>query len=252
VAERGVLAGLAPSLGAQAGLFMSDERTGVYLRDQRRSKAHRALAPDPGAHYVDSLHVDLGGVDPLLSDASGTVRPVRELAGEPVSQVLLGGDTGATLRDLLAVAALLKSKRAAPGLDFLLAVPSRQMLEVLASTGALTDLVNAGARLVEPDSRLLSGRLYPPASRGLSLRSFGVETAATTVCVASAETLAAAVASGHVGDPRTFRRPVRVLVPRTLPTDDVLVTRALARGGRRGVTSTRASGILAEPCPKAG
>jgi aconitate hydratase len=43
--------------------------------------------------------------------------------------------------------------------------------------------------------------------------------------VASAETLAYAVAAGEIGDPRLFKRPVRVTVPRVLPTDDVLIVR---------------------------
>ena len=43
--------------------------------------------------------------------------------------------------------------------------------------------------------------------------------------VASAETIAYAVASGQLGDPRSFKRPVRITVPRTLPTDDVLILR---------------------------
>ncbi|HET9958277.1 MAG TPA: 3-isopropylmalate dehydratase, partial [Polyangiaceae bacterium] len=43
--------------------------------------------------------------------------------------------------------------------------------------------------------------------------------------VGSAETLAYAVATGTLGDPRSFKRPVRVTVPRTLPTDDVLIVR---------------------------
>jgi aconitate hydratase len=43
--------------------------------------------------------------------------------------------------------------------------------------------------------------------------------------VASAETLAYAVAHGRIGDPRSFKRPVRVTVPRSLPTDDVLIVR---------------------------
>jgi aconitate hydratase len=51
--------------------------------------------------------------------------------------------------------------------------------------------------------------------------------------VASAETLAYAVASGVVGDPRAFKRPVRVTVPRELPTDDVLLARKPAAGKGR-------------------
>jgi aconitate hydratase len=229
VGERAVLASLAPQLGAASALFVSDERTEVFLRDQRRSKAHRALSPDAGAPCDDVMNLDLGAVDPLLLDESGQVRGVRDLAGKPVTQVLLGGDSGTTLRDLFAAAALLKSKRVPSRLDFLLSVPSRQMLEVLASSGALTDLIATGARLVEPDARVMSGGIYTPPAVGLSMRTCDPEPRSDgrqrRFVVASAETLAYAVATGEVGDPRLFKRPVRVTVPRALPTDDVLVVR---------------------------
>ena len=187
------------------------------------------------------MNLDLGAVDPLLLDESGQVRAVRDLAGKPVTQVLLGGDSGVTLRDLFAAAALLKSKRVPPRLDLLLAVPSRQMLEVLAGAGALADLVATGARLIEPDARVMDGSLYPPSLRsgaraaereGLSelARTCDPEptvggTHPAPFVVASAETLAYAVATGEIGDPRSFKRPVRVTVPRALPTDDVLIVR---------------------------
>jgi aconitate hydratase len=228
VPERSVLCGLSPQLGAAGAVFVSDEKTEVYLRDQRRSKAHRALVPDPGAPCDDVITIDLSAVDPLVMDEAGVVRPVRELDGKPVHQVILGGDSGASLRDMLAAAALLKSKKVPPKLDFLIAPPSRQVLEVLAKSGALVDLIATGARLIEPDYRVISAELYPPPEGGLSLRTFDPEPGLPSkrrFVVASAETLAYAVASGHVGDPRTFKRPVRVTVPRALPTDDVLVVR---------------------------
>ena len=71
VAERAVLCGIAPELGASAALFVSDEKTEVFLRDQRRSKAHRALVPDPGAPCDEVISVDLGAVDPLICDETG-------------------------------------------------------------------------------------------------------------------------------------------------------------------------------------
>lgn len=226
VGDRAVLAGLAPELGAAAALFLSDERTEVYLRDQRRSKAHRALAPDPGAPFDDVVQVDLAAVDPLLIDTNGQVRTVRDLSGKPVSQVLLGGDGGVALRDLLAAAALLKSKRVPSRVDFLLAVPTRQILEVLATEGALADLIATGARLIEPDRGVLTGALYPTPSDGASLRTCDAEPGPwPRPIVASAETLAYAVATGEIGDPRGFKRPIRVSIPRVLPTDDVLVVR---------------------------
>lgn len=238
VGERAVLAGIAPQLGAAGAVFVSDERTEVFLRDQRRSKAHRALIPDAGAPCDEVLNVDLGAVDPLYMDETGQVKTVRDLAGKPVTQVLLGGDSGCTLRDLFAAAALLKSKRVPPRVEFLVAIPSRQMLEVLSASGALTDLIATGARLIEPDARVMTGELYPAIPGGLSARTHDVEpgnTAPKPVAVASAEALAYAVATGEMGDPRTFKRPVRVTIPRALPTDDVLVVR-----DRKGAASDAA------------
>jgi aconitate hydratase len=228
VAERAVLCGIAPQLGASAALFVSDEKTEVFLRDQRRSKAHRALAPDPGAPCDEVVSIDLATVDPLLADENGQVRPVRDLAGRPVSQVIFGGDSGTTLRDMLAAAMLLKSKRVPPRLDLIVAPPSRQVLEVLGQSGALVDLIATGARIIEPDRRVLTGELYPVPAGQISLRTSDAEprtSGASAFVVASAETLAYAVATGNVGDPRSFKRPVRVTVPRTLPTDDVLILR---------------------------
>ncbi|MBI5534614.1 MAG: 3-isopropylmalate dehydratase [Deltaproteobacteria bacterium] len=228
VPDRAVLCAIAPAAGAAAALFISDEKSEVFLRDQRRSKAHRTLAPDPGAPCDDVLSIDLSAVDPLLMDVDGQIKAVRDLAGKPVHQVVLGGDSGATLRDMLAAASLLKSKRVPPRLDLLVAPPSRQVLEVLAHTGALVDLVATGARMIEPDQRVVSGEIYPPAIDQTSLRTFDPEPRAfgpQPFIVASAETLAYTVATGHIGDPRSFKRPVRVTVPRVFPTDDVLIVR---------------------------
>jgi aconitate hydratase len=235
VNSRSVLCGIAHQVGAAAALFISDDKSEVFLRDQRRSKAHRALAPDPGAPCDEVITLDLNTVDPLIMDEDRRVRTARELAGKPVGQVVLGGDSGVTLRDLLASASLLKSKRIPPRLDLLLAPPSRQVLEVLGQAGALVDLVATGARVVEPDRRLATGDLYPPPIGVLSMRNMDPEPLTEgkrSFLVASAESLSFAVAHGQVGDPRTFKRPARVTVPRVLPTEDVLVVRK--KGQKKG------------------
>jgi len=235
VGNRIVLCGIAHQVGAAAALFISDDKTEVFLRDQRRSKAHRALIPDPGAPCEEVLTIDLATVDPLIMDETGAVRTARELAGKPVEQVVLGGDSGTTLRDLLAAASLLKSKRIPPRLDLLLAPPSRQVLEVLGQTGALVDLIATGARIIEPDHRVMTGELYPPPPKNGSLRCIDPEPhveGRRGFMVASAEALSYAVAHGVVGDPRAFKRPARVTVPRVLPTEDVLVVRK--KGQKKG------------------
>src|SRR6185369_18088499 len=112
--ERAVLAGIAPQLGAAGAIFVSDERTEVFLRDQRRSKAHRALVPDAGAPCEEVIPIDLAAVDPLVMDPTGAIRSIRDVSGKPAAQVILGGDGTATARDFLAAATLLKSKKIGP------------------------------------------------------------------------------------------------------------------------------------------
>lgn len=245
VPERALLCSLAPRVGAVAALFVSDEKTEVYLRDQRRSKAHRALVPDAGAPCDDVFPVDLSVIDPLLLDLAGNVRPVRELEGEVVHQAVLGGDTGAPLRDMLAAAALLKSKRVPAELEFLVACASRQVLEVMAQSDALGDLIATGARLIEPDFRVLTAELYPAAKGSLSIRTYDADPGQSggRFIVASAETLAYSVASGAIGDPRSFKRPVRITVPRLLPTDDVLVVRKPRTKGKRSEVACAAPAL---------
>ncbi|NRA33143.1 MAG: 3-isopropylmalate dehydratase [Polyangiaceae bacterium] len=253
VPERALLCSLAPQLGAAGAVFVSDDKTEVYLRDQRRSKAHRALVPDPGAPCDEVVTIDLAAVDPLLMDVDGSVRPVRELEGGRVGQVILGGDSGASLRDMLAAAALLKSKRVPAGLDLLIAAPSRQVLEVLAQSGALVDLIAAGARLIEPDHRITAGDLYPPPADGASIRTFDPNPGLAKEkrhIVASAETLAYAVANGQIGDPRSFKRPVRVTIPRTLPTDDVLVIRKSKAKGKGDAAPPEPTPMPKPPAPQ--
>jgi len=234
VSERAVFSALAHQLGAAGALFPSDDKTETFLRDQRRSKAHRSLYADPGAVYDDNIALDLASVEPLLMDETGRIRAVRELDGASVCQVLLGGDSGISLRDLLAAAALLKSKRADPAVEFLLCPPSRQILELLSRSDALSSLLGTGARLIEPDRRALSGLLYKIAEPGATLRNADRDLGDPSL-IASAETLAFAIAHGQIGDPRKFKRPVRITVPRSLPTEDVLLVRGKdARGGARG------------------
>ena len=229
VAERAVLASVAPLVGAVGSLFISDEKTEAYLRDQRRSKAHRALIPDAGAPSEEVVNIDLATVDPLVMDPLGAIRSVRDVAGKAVAQVILGGDGTATARDFLAAATLLKSKKIGPRLDFLICPPSRQILEILAKTGALTDLLATGARLIEPDRLVQYGELYPAPSVdiGVAVRTSDVDPCAPGAgsYIVSAETLAYTVAHSQLGDPRAFKRPVRVQIPRELPTEDQLVVR---------------------------
>ena len=131
-------------------------------------------------------------------------------------------------RDVLVVAALVRGKRVPRGLDLVFVPPSRQVLDVAASSGALADLLGAGARIVEPDPAILRGEVFVPSPTkgdGLTLSAFLGHETVERAYTASSETLAMAIARGVVHDPKAFRRLPRLKLPRSLPTDDVLIVR---------------------------
>jgi aconitate hydratase A / 2-methylisocitrate dehydratase len=80
LAERATIANMAPEYGATCGLFPIDKETLVYLRLTGRSDEQVALveayaraqgmfreAGSPEAAYTDSLHLDMGDVEPSLA-----------------------------------------------------------------------------------------------------------------------------------------------------------------------------------------
>lgn len=219
--ERAVLCAMARDVGATSALCACDEKTDHFLRDQRRSKAYRQLTPDPGAPCSDALCVDLSTVTPLVALADGSILPVSEAPTTPVREVVIAGETSGHLRDLSMTAAWFATKRICSDVDVLIAPATHQTLETIASTGALTQLLSAGARLIEPDARLLSGE-WQPALEGQSLRSFTAQGASGEFGwhVASLETLCTSAIAGTLQDPRAARKIPKPSLPRELPIDD--------------------------------
>lgn len=226
VSERAVLCSAARQAGAAAALAACDERTDNFLRDQRRSKAYRQLAPDAGAPCSDAICLDLTAVVPLVALGSGQISPVPEVASLPVREVVIGGEATATLRDLLTAAVWFKTKRISADVDVVIVPSSRQVFETVAASGALAQLLSVGARWLEPDSRLLSGEWHPPPEDGLSLRSYFCQGAAEPFpnwCVASLDTLCMSAIAGSLQDPRAARKIPKISLPRELPIDDSIL-----------------------------
>ncbi|HEY5956326.1 MAG TPA: hypothetical protein VIV60_07240, partial [Polyangiaceae bacterium] len=102
--------------------------------------------------------------------------------------------------------------------------PTRQIVESMAANGALSELLSAGARLLEADTRLVDGSLHLAPCEGKSLRNFSVPShAQCRWSVASVDTLCTSAMSGMIQDPRVARKAPRISMPRELPVDDSLL-----------------------------
>ena len=228
VPERATIANMGTELGATTSIFPSDEVTRAFLRAQGREEDFVPLESDFDAVYDRVIDIDLSGLEPLCAcpHSPDNVRPARELESVQVSQVCVGSCTNSSLRDLLRVAAILKGRRIASGVSLSVSPGSRQVLQMLADCGALSDILSSGARVLECACGPCIGMGFSPASGGVSVRTFNRNfegrsgTRDAQVYLVSPEVAAATALCGHIADPRALGAYPEVTLPERFLADD--------------------------------
>ncbi|HEU5394506.1 MAG TPA: aconitate hydratase, partial [Candidatus Methylomirabilis sp.] len=236
VPERASITNMGAELGATSSIFPSDERTRAYLVSQGRQAAFRFLQADRDARYDEEVEIHLAALEPLIAcpHSPDRVVPVGEVAGTKVHQVAIGSCTNSSYRDLLVVARILRGKQVHPGVSLVVSPGSRQVLEMIARSGALADFVAAGARILESACGPCIGMGQAPPSGGVSVRTFNRNfegrsgTPDAGVYLASPEVAAATAVAGVITDPRTLGRPPRFPMPGAFHVDDRMLLPAPA------------------------
>ncbi len=231
VPERATITNMGAELGATASIFPGDEATRRFLAAQGREQDFTPLQPDPDAAYDETADIDLSALEPLIAlpHMPDKVVKVSAVAGRPVNQVFIGSCTNSSYTDLMKVAAILKGRIVNPGVSLVVAPGSRQVLTALAANGALADLVNAGARILECACGPCVGVGQSPVSAGVSLRTSNRNfegrsgTADAEIYLVSCETAAASALAGVITDPRGLGEPVQVAMPEKFPADDRMI-----------------------------
>ncbi len=231
VPERSTITNMGAELGATTSIFPSDHRTREYMQAQQRDKDWVELGPDKDAEYDGIIEIVLDELEPLLSrpHSPDAVVPVREVAGTPVSQVLVGSCTNSSFVDLQTVAGVLKDKTVHPSLSFGVTPGSRQVYTMIARSGALGDLIESGARILESACGPCIGMGQAPSSGAVSLRSFNRNfegrsgTPNAQVFLASPETCAASALTGFITDPRDLGPRLEVDVPPKFLVEDNMI-----------------------------
>ena len=212
VPERATITNMGAELGATTSIFPSDERTLEFLKAQGREDVYKPLSADPDAVYDKELVIELSELEPLAAcpHSPDNVRPVRELAGMKIDQCCIGSCTNSSLLDMLKVAYILDGKTANPGVSLSIAPGSKQVLSMISQNGALTKMIDAGARILESACGPCIGMGQSPNSKGISLRTFNRNfegrsgTRDAGVYLVSPETAAVSALTGVLTDPRTL------------------------------------------------
>ena len=231
VPERATITNMGAELGATTSIFPSDEITRAFLKAQDREKDFVQLEADPDAVYDEELTIDLSALTPLaaMPHMPDNVKTVEEIGNINIDQVCIGSCTNSSLFDMLKVAAILKGKTVAPNVSLSIAPGSKQVLAMLAENGALADMINAGARILESACGPCIGMGQSPNSKGISLRTFNRNfegrsgTADAGIYLVSPETAAASAISGVLTDPRTLGEMPEIKMPLHFEINDNMV-----------------------------
>ena len=209
VSERGSITNMGAELGATTSIFPADERTLKFFRAQKREKDFREMKADEGCTYDENLEINLSDLRPLVAcpHSPDAVKTVSELEGLEINQVSIGSCTNSSYEDLMTAAKILKGKTIAKNVSLTIAPGSRQVLDMLARDGGLSDLINAGARILECGCGPCIGMGQSPNSGGVSLRTFNRNfkgrsgTVDAKVYLVSPEVAAYSAVKGVLSDP---------------------------------------------------
>ncbi len=231
VPERATITNMGTELGATTSIFPSDERTRQFLAAQEREDVYVPLSADPDAVYDRVIRIDLDSLEPLIAcpHSPDNVVTVRSVSGKPVDQVCVGSCTNSSLYDMLKVSALLRGRVISPSVSMSVSPGSRQVLTMLADSGALSDILASGARLLECACGPCIGMGFSPNSGGVSLRTFNRNfegrsgTKDAGVYLVSPETAVASALAGVITDPRGLGVMPEVSMPASFAVNDSAV-----------------------------
>jgi len=231
--DRHVIANMGAELGATTTVFPSDEETKRFLRSQEREEDWIELVADEGCTYDFKDEIILDDLIPLIAlpTSPGNVVPVSEVAGKPISQVVIGSSANPGLRDFWVAGAIVKDRSINSDVSFDVNPTSRQIIQNMIDNKAFANLIKAGARFHQSGCMGCIGMGEAPASNTISLRTMprnfpsrsGTEDDMVHLC--SPETAAASALTGKITDPRDLEKLYNMSYPQFIhPEIDIINT----------------------------
>ena len=231
VPERATITNMGAELGATTSVFPSDEITRTFMAAQGREEDWTELSSDDDAVFDEVIDIDLSKLVPMAAcpHSPDNVKTIEEIGPQKIDQVCIGSCTNSSYLDLMRVAAILKGKTVHPDVSLAIAPGSKQVYNMLAKNGALADIIEAGARILECACGPCIGMGQSANSKGISLRTFNRNfegrsgTRDGQIYLVSPETAAASALAGVFTDPRTLGDAVDIPLPAKFDYNDNMV-----------------------------
>lgn len=256
VPERATITNMGAELGATTSIFPSDEITLAFLKAQGRENDWTEILPDEDAVYDEVIDIDLCSLTPMAAcpHMPDNVKTTDEIGKIKIDQVAIGSCTNSSYVDMMKVAAILKGKTIAPSVSLCIAPGSKQVLNMLALNGALSDMISAGARILESACGPCIGMGQSPNSAGISLRTFNRNfegrsgTKDAGIYLVSPEVAAASALTGYLTDPRELGEAPDVKMPEKFIVNDNMIEPPASKEEAKDIEVVRGPNI--KPFPK--
>ena len=210
---RKTLTAMSAELSAEFATFEADDVLADWLR-ARNPVPWLPVMADADARYHAVRKVDLSTLEPLVARPDSVVnnsQPVGQAHGTRIDQAYIGSCANGTQDDIELAARVVKGRRVASGVRFIVTPASQTVYRDTVASGAIRTLLEAGAMIAPPtcgacggghmgvlgpdevcitsSTRNFKGRMGDPSSR---------------VWMASPATVAASALTGAITDPREF------------------------------------------------
>ncbi|MCI1269504.1 MAG: aconitate hydratase [Ruminococcus sp.] len=255
VPERATITNMGAELGATTSIFPSDEITKKFLKAQCREEVWTPLYADTDAVYDEEVNIDLSKLEPLAAcpHSPDNVKSISEIGKMKIDQVCIGSCTNSSLLDMLKVAHILKGKTVNPDVSLAIAPGSKQVLNMLAQNGALSVMIEAGARILESACGPCIGMGQSPNSKGISLRTFNRNfegrsgTKDGQIYLVSPEVAAASALTGVLTDPRELGEMPEFKLPEIFSINDNMIVAPVTEAEMNSVEILRGPNIKPFP-----
>jgi 3-isopropylmalate/(R)-2-methylmalate dehydratase large subunit len=214
MADRRTMATMSAEVGAEFAMFDYDEVTEEYLKgrlDRPAMPAH----PDADADYLDVRTVDLAEVEPYVILPHAVPRNGVRLSAFKesvrIDQAFIGSCANGQIEDLRMAARIVRGRKVASGVRFIVTPGSQAVYLQAAREGLLETLVEAGAVVTNSTCGACFGYHMGVLAPGevcitASPRNFKgrMGSAEASVYLGSPATVAASALTGVITDPRTI------------------------------------------------
>ena len=158
ISDRIALCNMAVEAGAKTGIFEADEKAMEYLKEHGR-EPKAVFHSDPDAHYIREYTIDLSKVEPVVAkpDFVDNLSPAKEVRGIKIDEAFLGSCNNGRIEDLRVGAEVIKGKKVADKVRFLVVPASQTIYRQALKEGLLDIFMEAGAIVMNPNCSVCWG-----------------------------------------------------------------------------------------------